>query len=52
MKLLAVDSALHIDWLVEQIEIKPESLIAILLDLELKGLIRQLPGKRFARMLS
>ena len=52
LKLLAVDSALHIDWIVEQIAIKPESLIAILLDLELKGLIRQLPGKRFARMLS
>ena len=52
LKLLAVDSALHIDWIVERIEIKPESLIAILLDLELKGLIRQLPGKRFARMLS
>ena len=52
LKLLTVDSALHIDWMVEQIEIKPESLIAILLDLELKGLIRQLPGKRFARMLS
>ena len=52
LKLLAVDSTLHVDWIVEQIEIKPESLIAILLDLELKGLIRQLPGKRFARMLS
>ena len=52
LKLLAVDSALHIDWIVERIEIKRESLIAILLDLELKGLIRQLPGKRFARMLS
>ena len=51
LKLLAVDRALHIDWIVEQIEMKPERLTAILLDLELKGLIRQLPGKRFARML-
>ncbi len=51
LKLLAVDRALHIDWIGEQIDLKPECLAAILLDLELKGLIRQLPGKRFARML-
>ena len=51
LKLLALDRALHIDWIVEQMEMKPERLSAILLDLELKGLIRQLPGKRFARML-
>ncbi len=51
LKLLALDRALHIDWIVDQIEMKPERLTAILLDLELKGLIRQLPGKRFARML-
>ena len=51
LKLLALDRALHIDWIVEQIEMNPERLTAILLDLELKGLIRQLPGKRFARML-
>ena len=51
LKLLAVDRALHIDWIVEQMEMKPERLTAILLDLELKGLIRQLPGKRFARRL-
>ena len=51
LKLLAVDRALHIDWIVEQIEMKPERLTAILLGLELEGLIRQLPGKRFARLL-
>ena len=52
LKLLAVDRALHIDWIVDQIDEKPERLIAILLDLELKGLIRQLPGKRFSVRLS
>ncbi len=30
---------------------KPERLTGILLGLELEGLIRQLPGKRFARLL-
>ena len=51
LKLLTLDRALHIDWIVEQIEMKPQRLTAILLDLELKGLIRQFPGKRVARRL-
>jgi len=40
---------LHIDELAETLERKTSEVLATLLGLELKGLVRQLPGKRFIR---
>ena len=40
-----------IDWLCENLKIEAGKLSALLLELELRGLIRQYPGKMFARVL-
>jgi DNA processing protein len=37
----------HIDTIVRQTAIEPGKLLSILLQLELKGMVKQLPGKRF-----
>ena len=45
---LKVDSAIHLDSLLEQIdESSPSELIATLFELEMLGLVKQLPGKNF-----
>jgi len=46
---LKEDSLIHIDELVEKTEFSVSELLAILLNLELKGLISQSPGKYFQR---
>ena len=51
LKLIPPDQTLHIDCMVEQIGARPERLVTALLDLEMKGLVRQLPGKRFSQIL-
>jgi DNA processing protein len=43
------ESPVHIDHLVQKSRIKPGDVSSILLNLELQGLVRQLPGKRFIR---
>jgi len=43
------ETPFHIDKLAEAIERKTSEVSATLLGLELKGLVRQLPGKRFVR---
>ncbi|MEE9234383.1 MAG: hypothetical protein V3U28_02960, partial [Candidatus Acidoferrales bacterium] len=48
---LKVDEALHIDQVVDSTELTPSDVLAALFDLEMKGLIRQLPGKFFLRVL-
>ena len=48
-ELLKEDSFTHIDELVEMTEFSVSELLAILLNLELKGLISQSPGKYFQR---
>jgi len=48
---LRLDEALHVDHLVESTELTPSDVLAALFDLEMKGLIRQLPGKLFLRVL-
>jgi DNA processing protein len=48
---LKVDSAVHLDDLIEQIEgISPSEMIAALFELEMLGLIKQLPGKNFVKV--
>lgn len=44
------DEPQHIDDLVEQCRIPVSQLMAVLLNLELKGIIKQLPGKLFLRV--
>ncbi len=49
--ILRVDEALHIDQVVDATELSSSDVLAALFDLEMKGLIRQLPGKFFLRVL-
>jgi DNA processing protein len=48
---LRVDEAMHLDILVESLEhVSSSEIIAALFDLELRGSVRQLPGKNFVRV--
>ena len=49
--LLSVDEACHVDELVERSGLSSSEVLASLLDLELKGVVRQLPGKQFLKVL-
>jgi DNA processing protein len=50
-QLLAVDEARHVDQLVELSGLSPSEILASLFNLEMRGIIRQLPGKQFVRVL-
>jgi DNA processing protein len=50
--ILKVDEALHVDQVVEATDLSSSDVLAALFELEMKGLIRQLPGKFFLRVLS
>jgi len=48
---LKVESATHIDHLLDTLENgSPSELIAVLFELEMMGLVKQLPGKNFAKV--
>ena len=49
--LLAEDESRHMDDLVELSGLTSSEVLAALFDLELKGVIRQLPGKQFLKVL-
>jgi DNA processing protein len=49
--LLSVDQARHVDELVERSGLTSSEVLAALFDLELKGVVRQLPGKQFVKVL-
>jgi DNA processing protein len=49
--LLSVDEARHVDDLVENSGLSSSEVLAALFDLELKGVVRQLPGKQFLKVL-
>ena len=49
--LLSVDEARHVDELVEASGLNSSEVLAGLFDLELKGVVRQLPGKHFLKVL-
>jgi len=49
--LLAVDKSRHIDEIVELSGLTSSQVLAQLFDLEMKGVIRQLPGKQFLKVL-
>ena len=48
---LKVDEARHIDEIVEAAELNSSEVLATLFQLEMRGVIRQLPGKYFIRVL-
>jgi DNA processing protein len=48
---LRADSAMQLDELLESLEgFSSSEVIAVLFELELRGLIRQMPGKRFIKV--
>ena len=49
--LLSADEHVHIDALVGASDLAVSELTGVLLGLEMRGLVRQLPGKRFVRKL-
>jgi len=49
--LLGPDEARHVDDLVELLGLTPSEVLAALFDLELTGVVRQLPGKQFLKVL-
>jgi DNA processing protein len=48
---LTTDEARHVDELVEKSGLTSSEVLAALFDLELKGVVRQLPGKQFPKVL-
>jgi DNA processing protein len=50
-ELLSVDQSSHIDDLVELSGLSSSEVLAALFDLELRGVVRQLPGKQFLKVL-
>ena len=49
--LLTVDQARHVDELLELSGLTSSEVLAALFDLEMKGVVRQLPGKQFLKVL-
>jgi DNA processing protein len=50
-ELLNVEQPVHIDDIVERTGLNSSEVLATLFDLEMKGIIRQLPGKQFSKVL-
>jgi DNA processing protein len=49
--LLSVDESIHIDELVEKSELNSSEVLAALCEMEMKGVVRQMPGKQFVKVL-
>lgn len=49
--LLNVEESSHIDDIVERSSLNSSEVLATLFDLEMKGIVRQLPGKQFSKVL-
>lgn len=49
--LLSTDESCHVDHLVETSGLTSSEVLAALFDLEMKGVVRQLPGKQFLKVL-
>lgn len=50
-ELLSAEEPVHIDDIVERSGLNSSQVLATLFDLEMKGIIRQLPGKQFSKVL-
>jgi predicted Rossmann fold nucleotide-binding protein DprA/Smf involved in DNA uptake len=51
-ELLSAEEPVHIDDIVERSGLNSSEVLATLFDREMKGIIRQLPGKQFSKVLS
>jgi DNA processing protein len=49
--LLQVDASKHVDELVEQSRMNSSEVLSALFELEMKGLVQQLPGKQFVKVM-
>jgi DNA processing protein len=49
--LLSEDESIHIDELVEKAELTSSEVLAALCEMEMKGIVRQMPGKQFFKVL-
>jgi DNA processing protein len=49
--LLTVDDAVHVDELVDKSELTSSEVLAALCEMEMKGIVRQMPGKQFVKVL-
>lgn len=49
--MLTIDQPVHIDDIVARSSLNSTEVLATLFDLERKGIVRQLPGKQFAKVL-
>jgi predicted Rossmann fold nucleotide-binding protein DprA/Smf involved in DNA uptake len=49
--LLVVEETMHIDELAENSGLNSSEVLATLFDLETKGVVRQLPGKQFSKVM-
>jgi DNA processing protein len=49
--LLSVDESIHIDELVEKSELNSSEVLAALCEMEMKSVVRQMPGKQFVKVL-
>jgi DNA processing protein len=51
LRQLQADRALHIDALIDGVDTAtPSEILAVLFDLELAGIVRQLPGRNFVKV--
>ena len=50
-RLLGTDESIHIDELVERAELNSSEVLAALCGMEMSGIVRQLPGKQFLKIL-
>ena len=48
--LLGVDESIHVDELVEKSELTSSDVLAALCEMEMKGMVRQMPGKQFVKV--
>ena len=49
--LLSVDESIHVDEVVEKSELTSSEVLAALCEMEMKGIVRQMPGKQFIKIL-
>jgi DNA processing protein len=50
-EMLSAEEPMHIDDIMEQSGLNSSEVLATLFDLEMKGIVRQLPGKQFSKVL-
>jgi DNA processing protein len=49
--LLGTDDSIHLDELAEKAELNSSEVLRALCEMEMKGIVRQMPGKQFIRIL-